>query len=74
MSSGPDPDARPRPRQRTGPDGGLRDLIGAGPSQLSRSKALRGRDVNQPTEDELADAEQALVIVRRDWRAPDPAK
>jgi hypothetical protein len=29
---------------------------------------MRARDVNRPTEDDLAEAEQDLVIVRRHWR------
>jgi hypothetical protein len=49
----------------------LRDLIGAGPSQLGVSGALRGRDVNRPTDQDLADAERDTVIVRRNWTPPD---
>ena len=47
---------------------GLRELVGAGPSQLSPGRALRGRDVNRPTEDELAEAEREVVVVRRNWQ------
>ena len=49
---------------------GLRGLIGAGPSQLGVSGALRGRDVNRPTEDDLAEAERDVVIIRRNWKPP----
>lgn len=49
---------------------GLRSLVGAGPSQLGVSGALRGRDVNRPTEAELAEAERDVVIVRRNWKPP----
>ena len=49
-------------------DRGLRDLIGGGPSQLGVSRAARGRDVNRPTDDDIATAEADLVIVRRNWR------
>ncbi len=50
---------------------GLRDLVGAGPSQLGVSGALRGRDVNRPTDEDLAEAERDLVIVRRNWKPDD---
>ena len=49
---------------------GLRDLVGAGHSQLGVSGALRGRDVNRPSEDDLAEAERELQIVRRHWTPP----
>lgn len=49
---------------------GLRDLVGAGRSQLGVSGALRGRDVNRPTEADIAEAERELVIVRRNWQPP----
>jgi len=53
----------------------LRDLVGAGRSQLGVSGALRGRDVNRPTEADLEDAEADLSIVRRHWTPPpDTAK
>lgn len=51
-----------------GPDRGLRDLVGAGRSQVGVDGALRARDVNRPTEDDLAEAEAQLVIVRRNWK------
>jgi hypothetical protein len=50
-------------------DRGLREIVGAGPSQLGVSGALRGRDVNRPTAEDLAAAERDVVIVRRHWRA-----
>jgi hypothetical protein len=66
----------PPPRKRRGPrDGGaergLRDLVGAGRSQLGVSGALRGRDVNRPTDDDLAEAERDVVIVHRNWKPED---
>lgn len=51
-------------------DRGLRDLVGAGPSQIGVEGALRGRDVNRPTGDDLAEAERDIVIVRRHWTPP----
>ncbi|MDT4936537.1 MAG: hypothetical protein QOG80_208 [Pseudonocardiales bacterium] len=57
-----------QPRERT--DRGLRDLVGAGASQLGVSGALRGRDVNRPTDEDLAEAERDVVIVRRHWKPP----
>ncbi len=46
----------------------MRDIVGAGPSQLGVSRALRGRDVNRPTDDDLAEAERDVHIVRRNWK------
>ncbi|TAM91810.1 MAG: hypothetical protein EPN43_03520 [Jatrophihabitans sp.] len=54
--------------RRGDPDHG--DLAGAGRSQLGVDKALRGRDVNRPTDEDLARAEAEVVIVRRHWRPP----
>jgi hypothetical protein len=63
---------KPRTPKRTPRDGaterGLRDLVGAGRSQVGVSGALRARDVNRPTEQDLAEAEAELVIVRRNWK------
>jgi hypothetical protein len=56
------------PGRGAGRDRGLRELVGAGPSQVGLSKALRARDVNRPTDEDLADAERELVIVRRNWK------
>ena len=50
---------------------GLRDLVGSGPSQLGVSGALRGRDVNRPTPEDIAEAERDLEIVRRNWQPSD---
>jgi hypothetical protein len=50
----------------------MRDLVGAGHSQLGVSGALRGRDVNRPTAEDLAEAERDVVIVRRHWKPPRP--
>ena len=58
---------RPRPH-RDSAERGLRDLIGAGKSQLGVSGALRGRDVNRPDAEDLAEAEENVVIVRRHWQ------
>lgn len=51
-------------------DRGLRDLVGAGSSQLGVSGALRGRDVNRPTDEDIAEAERDVVLVRRHWKPP----
>jgi hypothetical protein len=58
--------------QRDAPaERGLRDIVGAGRSQLGVSGALRGRDLNRPTAEDLAAAEQEVVIVRRNWKPPE---
>jgi hypothetical protein len=49
---------------------GLAELVGAGPSQVSLSRALRARDVNRPADEELAVAEREVTIVRRNWKPP----
>jgi hypothetical protein len=46
---------------------GLRGLVGSGSSQVSVGAALRARDAARPTEAQLAEAEQTLTIVRRNW-------
>ncbi|GGL20145.1 hypothetical protein [Mangrovihabitans endophyticus] len=46
---------------------GLRGLVGSGSSQVSVSAALRARDAARPTPEHLADAEENLPIVRRNW-------
>lgn len=49
---------------------GLRDLVGAGNSRVGVSGALRARDLNRPTDEDLAAAEREVVIVRRHWQPP----
>jgi hypothetical protein len=46
----------------------MRDLVGSGRSAIGVQGALRGRDVNRPTEQDLADAERDVQIVRRNWK------
>jgi hypothetical protein len=46
---------------------GLRGLVGSGSSQVSVGAALRARDAARPSEAQLADADENLVIVRRNW-------
>jgi hypothetical protein len=57
-------------KSRDGADRGLRELVGNTPSQLGPVGALRGRDANRPTEEDLAAAERDLSIVRRHWTPP----
>ena len=49
---------------------GLRELVGAGSSQLGPVRAMRARDANRPTEADLAQAEEEIVLVRRHWKPP----
>jgi hypothetical protein len=46
---------------------GLRGLVGPGATQVSVGAALRARDAARPTANEVAAAEERLVIVRRGW-------
>ena len=57
-----------RPRDAT--ERGLRDIVGAGPSALSESAALRARELNRPTDEDIAEAERTVVLVRRNWKPP----
>jgi hypothetical protein len=73
----PEPEPVPKPQRRRAPreaggERGLRDLVGAGRSQVGVSGALRARDVNRPTAEDLAAAEDEVVIVRRNWKPPQP--
>jgi len=65
--------AAPRKRRlpRDSGERGLRDIVGAGHSQVGISGALRARDVNRPSAEDIAEAEQSLVIIRRNWRPDD---
>lgn len=69
-----DPEAEPADRAVDDREAerGLRGLIGAGTSQVSRVAALRARDAARPTAADLAAAETDLVIVRRGWVPRDP--
>jgi hypothetical protein len=58
-----------KPSRDTGLERNLREIVGAGPSQLGVSGALRGRDVNRPSAADLEAAERDVVIVRRHWHA-----
>lgn len=52
----------------------MRDLVGPGRSALGVQGALRARDVNRPTEQDLAEAERETQLVRRNWQPrPDQA-
>jgi hypothetical protein len=72
----PRPTRRP-PRPPSAPGGGsaggdevergLRGLVGSGSSQVGVGAALRARDAARPTDEHLADAEENLTIVRRNW-------
>lgn len=50
---------------------GLRGLVGAGPTQLGVTAAMRARDASRPTPADLAAAERDLVIVHRNYVVPD---
>jgi hypothetical protein len=71
-----------RRRQRTrrpehdnaGDERGLRGLVGAGPSQVGVSGALRARDAARPTAADEAAAERDLHLVRRNYVPPAPGK
>jgi hypothetical protein len=63
-----------RPLRRTEAERGLRGLVGAGPSQVGVSGALRARDAARPRPEDIAAAEAELVIVRRNYVPPDPPR
>ncbi len=64
-----DGDAPPRNRRGGADEGerGLRGLVGSGSSQVSVTAAMRARDASRPTDEDLAEAEAGLVLVRRNW-------
>jgi hypothetical protein len=68
--AGTRPRRAPRKRADAGGDRGLRDLVGAGPSQVGPVGAARARDINRPTAEELLEAERDVQVVRRNWRPP----
>ncbi|SDT68223.1 hypothetical protein SAMN04489716_5591 [Actinoplanes derwentensis] len=71
----PRPSRPSHPRRTNGSAGGddrdsergLRGLVGSGSSQVSVGAALRARDASRPSDDDLAEAERSLTIVRRNW-------
>jgi hypothetical protein len=67
------PAERKRPTEMDKAERGLRGLVGAGPSQLSTSAAMRARDAAHPTDTDLAAAEE-LPLVRRNYVPPDEPK
>ncbi|MBQ1045882.1 MULTISPECIES: hypothetical protein [unclassified Micromonospora] len=62
----PEPRARRAAPAEEG-ERGLRGLVGSGSSQVSVTAALRARDAARPTDDDLAEAEQRVVLIRRNW-------
>lgn len=71
-----DSERRPRPRPPRGSEHGaevergLRGLVGAGPSQVGVSGAMRARDAARPTPADAAAAQDKVVVVRRNYRPP----
>lgn len=47
---------------------GLRGLVGSGSSQVSVGAAMRARDAARPSDEQFADADANLTIVRRNWQ------
>jgi hypothetical protein len=64
--------AKPVSKAERDAERGLRGLVGSGPSQVGVDGALRARDASRPTEEDIAAAEQDLVIVRRHYIPTDP--
>ncbi|MFI5840307.1 hypothetical protein ACIA8K_11440 [Catenuloplanes sp. NPDC051500] len=64
--------AAPRTRERVSveereTERGLRGLVGSGSSQVSVRAAMRARDASRPTDEDMAEAQERLLIVRRNW-------
>ncbi|MEO3926131.1 hypothetical protein ABGB07_20010 [Micromonosporaceae bacterium B7E4] len=64
---GGDPGTGPGAADDRDAERGLRGLIGSGASQVSVGAAMRARDAARPTEADLAEAAERLVLVRRNW-------
>ncbi|WP_442929915.1 hypothetical protein [Micromonospora sp. WMMC241] len=66
-----EPESEPRGRRGASSadegERGLRGLVGSGSSQVSVTAAMRARDAARPTDDDLAEAEARVVLVRRNW-------
>ena len=60
---------------RSGPErgGNMGNLVGAGPSVVGVSGALRARDASRPRPKHLAEADRTLVVRRRPPDPPPPA-
>ena len=65
------PEHSRREDDEVGSERGLRGLVGAGSSQVNVAAAMRARDAARPTDEDLADAERDLTIVRRHWTPRD---
>lgn len=65
---------QPRPIRRAETERGLRGLVGAGPSQVGISGALRARDAARPRPEDIEAAERDLIIVRRNYVPPDAGR
>jgi hypothetical protein len=71
----PAPPAEPRPAEirsegrteESSNERGLRGLVGGGSSQVNVRAAMRARDASRAGDDDLAEAERTLTIVRRGW-------
>jgi hypothetical protein len=65
--TGPTRRGPPAAEERDGGERGLRGLVGSGSSQVSIRAAMRARDACRPSDEELAEAESRVTIVRRNW-------
>jgi hypothetical protein len=63
---------QPRGRSESAAERTLRSLVSSRPTQLSPTVAMRAREVATPTEQDLAEAERDLMIVRRNYVPPAP--
>lgn len=52
-------------------DRAVRGLVANAPSGVRRAQAIRVRDVNRPTPDELREAAATVEVVHRGWRPPE---
>ena len=55
------------PRPEPAEDKALRGLLGAGPSPRPLDAAMRARAASQPTDEDLAEAEETVVLIRRQY-------
>ncbi len=70
----PESGRRPtKPRAERPTSRGVQGLVGAGPSQVGISGAMRARDVSRPSATEVADAERNVVLRRQSPPATAPA-
>ncbi len=70
----PPPPASGRDRRVDHAERALRGLVTTRGTQVPWAAATRAREVGRPTADDLARAEEEVVVVRRNYTPPEPLR